>query len=89
MQVACSIAVAENALKFEHRDLHWGNILIARTTDPSVVYSLHGEELEVISNGLLVTIIDFTLSRMDNGLIFHSIKFLFNFYFNLNQFLPD
>ena len=30
MQCALTLAVAEEALQFEHRDLHWGNLLIAR-----------------------------------------------------------
>ena len=30
-QVAISLSVAEESLMFEHRDLHWGNVLIKRT----------------------------------------------------------
>lgn len=26
MQVACTLAVAEEACEFEHRDLHWGSV---------------------------------------------------------------
>ncbi|KAG1648211.1 Serine/threonine-protein kinase haspin [Nymphon striatum] len=69
-QVASSLAVAEFTYKFEHRDLHLGNILVASTVDPHVAYTLCGAEFEIESHGVLATIIDFTLSRMDNeGLI--------------------
>jgi serine/threonine-protein kinase haspin len=29
-QVVMTLAVAEEACEFEHRDLHWGNLLISR-----------------------------------------------------------
>lgn len=30
MQTVLALAVAEEAVEFEHRDLHWGNVLIKR-----------------------------------------------------------
>ena len=30
LQVALTVGVAEEACQFEHRDLHWGNLLIRR-----------------------------------------------------------
>ncbi|XP_044261910.1 uncharacterized protein LOC123009571 [Tribolium madens] len=65
-QTACALAVAESELKFEHRDLHWGNILI-NTVDKSKVlrFRLNGKEIEVETNGIEATIIDFTLSRIE------------------------
>ncbi|XP_067012517.2 uncharacterized protein Haspin isoform X2 [Anabrus simplex] len=64
VQVTNSLAVAEGALEFEHRDLHWGNILLKRTAEKTSRFVLDGEEFHVPTKGLQVTIIDFTLSRM-------------------------
>lgn len=33
LQVAMTLAVAEQACEFEHRDLHWGNVLLSRSKD--------------------------------------------------------
>ncbi|XP_036149201.1 uncharacterized protein LOC105838777 isoform X4 [Monomorium pharaonis] len=64
LQTALTLAVAEKALEFEHRDLHWGNILISRTKEPYIYYSLDEKEIKFPSKGIKVSIIDFTLSRM-------------------------
>ncbi|KAF7684690.1 Serine/threonine-protein kinase haspin [Astathelohania contejeani] len=46
----------ENKYKFEHRDLHWGNILIKKSGDKSKI--------------LKVNLIDFTISRLEkDGLV--------------------
>jgi len=63
-QTALGLAVAEKALEFEHRDLHWGNVLICRTGDEFVESALLGEKKMVESHGVRVSLIDFTLSRL-------------------------
>lgn len=62
-----SLAIAEMSLEFEHRDLHWGNVLIKPTDQTAITYILEEETKEVATNGLKVTIIDFTLSRLRRG----------------------
>ncbi|XP_069705539.1 uncharacterized protein [Periplaneta americana] len=64
VQTAFALAVAEMALEFEHRDLHWGNVLISETVQKTVVFRICGQEFSVPTKGVQVTIIDFTLSRM-------------------------
>lgn len=63
-QVAISLAIAESKLEFEHRDLHWGNVLIAPTQEKSLWFRLNGENIEVATHGVNATIIDYTLSRI-------------------------
>jgi serine/threonine-protein kinase haspin len=62
------VAVGEEACEFEHRDLHWGNLLIRRSEAPAatsaVTARLRGVELEVATGGVAVCLIDFTLSRL-------------------------
>lgn len=64
LQIAYSLAVAEQELEFEHRDLHWGNVLVAQTRVASVEYRLDGSSYNLQTHGLKATVIDFTLSRM-------------------------
>jgi len=65
-QLVSTLASAERSIQFEHRDLHWGNILIDRVKDKkkSLFVLVEGSEYEIASCGLIVTIIDFTLARM-------------------------
>jgi len=58
-----SFAVAESVLEFEHRDLHWGNILVRETDAPFLVYNINGKSYEIKTHGVSATIIDFSLSR--------------------------
>lgn len=67
IQVTASLAVAEVACEFEHRDLHWGNILLSRDKTKTTQFIMQGKEMEVQTFGLSVAIIDFTLSRINTG----------------------
>ncbi|XP_020596847.1 serine/threonine-protein kinase haspin homolog isoform X2 [Phalaenopsis equestris] len=67
VQVTASLAVAEVACEFEHRDLHWGNILLRRNGATIVNFTLEGKKMSVNNFGLAVSIIDFTLSRINTG----------------------
>lgn len=58
------MAIAESKFQFEHRDLHWGNILLIATDEKVAVFKLNGNEIEIPTHGVKVTIIDYTLSRM-------------------------
>lgn len=76
-RVVASIAEAESKFQFEHRDLHWGNIVIQRTsaTRPDLEEKLANMSLDELDNAvfdddddfvapnLKVTLIDYTLSR--------------------------
>ncbi|XP_072997312.1 serine/threonine-protein kinase haspin homolog [Typha latifolia] len=67
VQVTASLAVAESACEFEHRDLHWGNILLARNETESISFTIQGKVLCLRTFGLITAIIDFTLSRINTG----------------------
>ncbi|XP_026580451.1 serine/threonine-protein kinase haspin [Pseudonaja textilis] len=64
-QVTASLAVAEEALRFEHRDLHWGNVLVRKTSLKEVAVTLNGEVRVLPTHGILVNIIDYTFSRLE------------------------
>ncbi|KAK7084830.1 Serine/threonine-protein kinase haspin [Halocaridina rubra] len=64
LQIAYSLAVAEQALEFEHRDLHWGNVLVATTKESSLDFHINHGIYTVQTQGVKATIIDFTLSRL-------------------------
>ena len=66
-QTAFSLAVAEQAFEFEHRDLHWGNVLIFSTDQEIITYFMNGKEFVLETHGVLASVIDFTLSRMRKG----------------------
>ncbi|XP_036307691.1 serine/threonine-protein kinase haspin isoform X2 [Pipistrellus kuhlii] len=64
-QITASLAVAEASLHFEHRDLHWGNVLLKKTSLKEVHYTLSGKTGAIPTCGLQVNIIDYTLSRLE------------------------
>jgi hypothetical protein len=72
-QVLCSLAMAERAISFEHRDLHWGNVLIAPESQSDFVYRLADRQFHVTTHGVHCRLIDFSLSRASIGqTVFHS-----------------
>ncbi|KAL4575079.1 hypothetical protein LXL04_021920 [Taraxacum kok-saghyz] len=66
-QVCVALAVAEAAFEFEHRDLHWGNILLNRNGCKKLEFVIDGKKMQVSTHGLVASIIDFTLSRINTG----------------------
>ncbi|XP_036439336.1 serine/threonine-protein kinase haspin [Colossoma macropomum] len=64
-QVTAALAVAEQALCFEHRDLHWGNILVKTTKEKHNDFVLNGSVHSVETRGVHVNIIDYSLSRLE------------------------
>ncbi|KAI3884526.1 hypothetical protein MKW92_028844 [Papaver armeniacum] len=71
VQVAAALAVAEAAYEFEHRDLHWGNILLTRRGVETEKFVLEGRHMQARTFGLSISIIDFTLSRINTGEAIH------------------
>ncbi|XP_038879240.1 serine/threonine-protein kinase haspin homolog isoform X2 [Benincasa hispida] len=67
VQVTAALAVAEAAYEFEHRDLHWGNVLLSRNDSEALQFTLEGKNMTVQTFGLQISIIDFTLSRINTG----------------------
>ena len=67
-QVVYALAVAEESLQFEHRDLHWGNVLVKPTDQEDITFKLMGRRCSVPSMGVEANIIDFTMSRLTKGM---------------------
>ncbi|XP_042571969.1 uncharacterized protein haspin [Cyprinus carpio] len=64
-QVIAALAVAEQALCFEHRDLHWGNILVKNIKHKHNEFILNGRVHSIETRGVHVNIIDYSLSRLE------------------------
>lgn len=52
------------------RDLHWGNVLVKPTKQKKGSFLLNGMEHSVETMGVLVRIIDYSLSRLEIGQAF-------------------
>jgi serine/threonine-protein kinase haspin len=64
LQVAMALAVAEEAVAFEHRDLHWGNIMLSPATSTHISCRLTNCSIKMRTEGAVVCLIDFTASRL-------------------------
>ncbi|XP_018551377.1 LOW QUALITY PROTEIN: uncharacterized protein haspin [Lates calcarifer] len=64
-QVTAALAVAERSFNFEHRDLHWGNVLVKTTKQKKGSFLLNGTTHSLETRGVLVRIIDYSLSRLE------------------------
>ncbi|XP_047430907.1 uncharacterized protein haspin [Mugil cephalus] len=64
-QVTAALAVAEQELRFEHRDLHWGNLLVKATKHKTGSFLLNGTAHSLETRGVHVRIIDYSLSRLE------------------------
>lgn len=67
LQIIYSLAAAECEIEFEHRDLHWGNILVMEEKKRIINYTVDGRKYIVPSHGVKASIIDFTLSRISKS----------------------
>ena len=62
-QVTASLAAAESLFEFEHRDLHWGNVLVCPTNEKQIRINVQGVQHVIPTHGVMASIIDFTISR--------------------------
>ena len=60
-----------------HRDLHWGNILVKTTKQKECSYLLNGQTHSIVTRGVQVNIIDYSLSRMEIGRPLACLSWLF------------
>lgn len=67
LQTIIAVAQGEDQNYLEHRDLHWGNLLIENTNIKNIEYALGNNIISIASASIKVTIIDFTLSRSGEG----------------------
>ena len=54
VQITFALAVGESEIEFEHRDLHWGNVLIAPSKAKAVQFTLEGNKFKVPTKGVKV-----------------------------------
>ncbi|CAN7938445.1 unnamed protein product, partial [Ixodes hexagonus] len=63
VQVILAIAIAEEAIQFEHRDLQMDNVLVKMTHNETAMFIYNKKHIVVRTCGVLACIIDFNLSR--------------------------
>ena len=49
--------------------MHRGNVLVRRTHQEFIYFRLDGVEYSIKSHGVMATIVDYTLSRVKQGLL--------------------
>jgi len=59
------------------RDLHWGNVLVKSTKEKTGTFLLNGTNHSLATRGVLVRIIDYSLSRLEIGQLMFFFLFLF------------
>ena len=60
------MAVAEEAMEFEHRDLHWGNVLVKEVKGTRVCeYKLDGDVFKVLKDLDAIILLGQLLSHQD------------------------
>lgn len=76
-QVILSVAQGEEQCQLEHRDLHWGNILIENSPDlKTLEYDFKENRISIQGANVKVVLIDFTLARMksnDDTVVFNNL----------------
>ncbi|KAH6922626.1 hypothetical protein HPB50_017305 [Hyalomma asiaticum] len=68
-QVVLAVAIAEEALQFEHRNLHAGHVLVTRTHDDTCRGCVGGRDIVVDTCGLRAHVAGYGLARItdENG----------------------
>ncbi|XP_077564733.1 uncharacterized protein LOC144180227 [Haemaphysalis longicornis] len=66
-QIALTLAVAEEALQFEHRDLRLDRVLVGATREKTAKFIIRGRNLVVKTRGVEARITGFASSRLNDG----------------------
>ncbi|KNC96492.1 haspin protein kinase [Spizellomyces punctatus DAOM BR117] len=64
LQLCLSVANAEIQEMFEHRDLHWGNVLLTTAPPEKYLVDLDGDRIQFSNEGVRICIIDYTWGRI-------------------------
>ncbi|KAH9370038.1 hypothetical protein HPB48_001915 [Haemaphysalis longicornis] len=66
-QVILAVAIAEEAMQFEHRDLQMDNVLVKMTSNETAVFIYNKKRIVLHTRGVVACVIDFNLSRATIG----------------------